>query len=161
VVDLAVTDNFQGHLLHHGKRRLVVGFRALLPAVGKSTGSDHRVALYSMLSYIVPKLKLSSDLVQAATPILTKEAQTHEQPTAALASLLSGHVSMLLQPDVDEPLPAETTALIAKEINNAKAGIKRAFCDLTGAVLFEGDTIFLQKKESYLPMPFYLLLKPV
>ncbi|KIL53836.1 hypothetical protein M378DRAFT_174552, partial [Amanita muscaria Koide BX008] len=99
-----------------------------------------------MLSYIVPKPKLSSDLVQAATPILTKEAQTHEQPTAALASLLSGHVSMLLQPDVDEPLPAETTALIAKEINNAKAGTKRGFCVLAGAVLFEGDTILSTEK---------------
>ncbi|KAK2463021.1 hypothetical protein APHAL10511_004676 [Amanita phalloides] len=117
-----------------------------LPKTGKSAGPDHRIALYSMLSFITPKPKLSLDLVQTATPILTKEAQTQEQATAALASVLAPHVAMLLQPNVDELLAPEMTILISKEMNSSKPAVKRAFCALTGSVLFEGDDILTAEK---------------
>ena len=117
-----------------------------LPKTGKSAGPEHRIALYSMLSYITPKPKLSADIVQVATSILAKEAQTQEQATAVLASVLAPHVAMLLQPTVDEPLHTDMTALMAKEMNSSKPGIKRAFCALTGSALFEGDDILTAEK---------------
>ena len=117
-----------------------------LPKTGKSAGPEHRIALYSMLSYITPKPKLSADLIQVATPILAKEAQTQEQATAVLAFVLAPHVAMLLQPTVDEPLAADMTTLIAKEMNSSKPAIKRAFSALTGSVLFEGDVILTSEK---------------
>lgn len=117
-----------------------------LPKTGKSAGPDHRIALYSMLSYITPKPKLSADLVQVATSILAKEAQTQEHATAVLASVLASHVAILLLPTVDEPLSTDMTTLIAKEMNSSKPGIKRAFCALTGSALFEGDDILTAEK---------------
>jgi len=38
------------------------------------------------------------------------------------------------------------TTLIAKEMNSSKPAIKRAFCALTGSVLFEGDDILTAEK---------------
>ncbi|KAF8627766.1 hypothetical protein AX17_006131 [Amanita inopinata Kibby_2008] len=117
-----------------------------LPKAGKSAGPDHRVALYSMLSYITPKPNLSAELIQTVTPLLAKDAQTNEQATTVLAFVLAPHVAMLLQPSTEAPLPTETTSLIAKEMNNAKSGIKRAFCTLAGSVLLEGDVILTTEK---------------
>ena len=117
-----------------------------LPKAGKSAGPDHRVALYSMLSHINPKPKLSSELVQTATPILAKEVQTQEHAAAAFAAVLAPHLVVLLQPFTDEPLPAEMTTLITKEMNSSKPIIKRAFCALAGAVLFEADSILTAEK---------------
>ncbi|PFH47401.1 hypothetical protein AMATHDRAFT_152123 [Amanita thiersii Skay4041] len=117
-----------------------------LPKTGKSAGPDHRIALYSMLSYIVPTPALSAGLLQTTAPLLAKEAQTQEQATMALASVLAPHVATLLHPGVTESLPPETTALIAKEMNNSKPGIKRAFCTLAGSALFDGDEILTTEK---------------
>ena len=117
-----------------------------LPKTGKSAGPEHRIALYSMLSYITPNPKLSADVVQVAAPILAKEAQTQEQATTVLASVLAPHVTILLQPTVDAPLATDMIALIAKEMNSSKPSIKRAFCALTGSVLFEGDDILTAEK---------------
>lgn len=109
-----------------------------LPKSGKTTGPDHRVTLYSMLASLSPRTaSISSSIIQTASPLLAKE--THDAATAVLASALPPHVKFLLA--ADSPLPADTIALIAKEMNNPKPVIRKAFCTLAGHALWsESDS---------------------
>ncbi|KAF9496394.1 ARM repeat-containing protein [Pleurotus eryngii] len=102
-----------------------------LPKTGKSSGPDHRAALYSMLSYLQPSIAVSSTLIKDATPLLAKE--TNDTAISTLAAALPPHLSFLLSKNQD--LPSEITTLIAKEMNNTKPVIRHAFCSLAGASL--------------------------
>ncbi|GLB43526.1 putative ARM repeat-containing protein [Lyophyllum shimeji] len=104
-----------------------------LPKSGKTTGPDHRIALYSMLHHLPPTLSVSSGLLQATTPLLAKE--THEGATAVLASALPAHLVFVLTSGGS--IAPETMTLVAKEMGNPKAGVRRAFCALAGTVLMD------------------------
>ncbi|KAG6896538.1 hypothetical protein C0992_007574 [Termitomyces sp. T32_za158] len=107
-----------------------------LPKTGKTTGPDHRIALYTMLAYLAPSPSISASIVQTATPLLAKE--THEGATAVLAGALSPHTIFLLKFPGSGTVAPETTALIAKEMGNVKPGVRRAFCGLAGTILVGG-----------------------
>lgn len=118
-----------------------------LPKTGKSSGPDHRVALYSMLSFLKPSADVSPLLISTSTPLLAKE--THEGATAVLAAALPPHVLYIIGDDDSKTtLSAETTALIAKEMNNAKPAVRRAFCTLAGSVFFEGESELITAKAT-------------
>ncbi|KAG6864935.1 hypothetical protein C0991_006286 [Blastosporella zonata] len=106
----------------------------VLPKASKTTGPDHRIALYTMLSTLPPSPLVSASLVQSATPLLAKE--THEGVVGVLAGALAPHLVFLLT--TNSPLPPETATLIAKEMGSAKVRLRRAFCALAGDVLFNG-----------------------
>lgn len=108
-----------------------------LPKAGKSTGPDNRVALYSMLAYLQPEVGVSQALVETAIPLLSKEQ--NEGAMAVLASSLGAHITFLLKNDSDKL--KDVTQLIVKEMNNAKAAVKRAFVSLAGDIFYEGSDL--------------------
>jgi hypothetical protein len=65
-----------------------------LPKAGKTTGPDHRVALYTMLQSLPPSPSTSPEVVSSVPTLLTKE--TNDPAIAALGSALSSHLSYQL-----------------------------------------------------------------
>ncbi|TFK26296.1 translational activator GCN1 [Coprinopsis marcescibilis] len=108
----------------------------VLPKTSKTTGPDHRISLYSMLGLLIPSSVVSSDLVQSATPLLSKE--TNEIAISVLAAALPPHIVYILLND-EQGVPKETVQLIAKEMGNAKPAVRRAFSGLVGSVLSSPD----------------------
>jgi hypothetical protein len=88
-----------------------------------------------MLSFLPPSSGVSASVVESSTPLLAKE--THEAAIAVLASALPPHLVFLLKTDM--AISAGTTHLIAKEMNNSKPVVRRAFASLAGRVFFEED----------------------
>ncbi|KAG6810659.1 hypothetical protein H0H92_010871 [Tricholoma furcatifolium] len=107
-----------------------------LPKTGKTTGPDHRVALYSMLAHLSPSVDISSSVVQTTTPLLSKE--THEGAIAVLTGALASHITFLLKSPESGAVAPEATALIAKEMGSVKPAVRRAFCGLAGMILIGG-----------------------
>ncbi|KAJ3828802.1 translational activator GCN1 [Lentinula raphanica] len=119
----------------HSTFSLAVTELLTLPKLGKTSGPDHRVALYSMLASLPPSSSTSDSLVQNAVPLLAKE--THEGAMATLAGALPSHVSFLLSNN--KPLPTEVTDLISKEMGSNKPPVRRAFSLLAGNALWGKD----------------------
>ncbi|KAG5725284.1 Translational activator gcn1 [Termitomyces sp. T112] len=107
-----------------------------LPKTGRTTGPDHRIALYTMLAHLAPSSSISASLIQTTTPLLAKEV--HEGVTACLVGALAPHIVFVLKSPVSGALTPETTALIAREMGNVKPGVRRAFCGLAGTILVGG-----------------------
>jgi hypothetical protein len=116
---------------------LTVSELLALPKAGKTSGPDHRVALYSMLGLVPPTFAVSASIVEIAVPLLAKE--THEGACAVLASTIPPHISFLLRNDT--PLSPSIVALIAKEMNSSKPPLRRAFCFLIGASFWSSSDL--------------------
>jgi hypothetical protein len=114
-----------------------------LPRLSKTAGPDHRATLYAMLSSIKPSHSVSRSIVQVVPPLLARE--THDVAVSLLATAIPQHIDFLLH--VNEPLLSETTNLIAREMNNAKPMVRRAFCSLVGKALWESENA---KSEAFL-----------
>jgi hypothetical protein len=99
-----------------------------LPKAGKTSGPDHRVTLYSLLSSVTPATSVSETVVQITVPLLSKE--THDNATSILATAITPHIVFLFHSEVH--ISPETLAAIAKEMTNSKPSIRRAFCSLVG-----------------------------
>ncbi|KAL0955554.1 hypothetical protein HGRIS_001793 [Hohenbuehelia grisea] len=110
-----------------------------LPKSGKTTGPDHRAALYTMLAALAPSAHVSPTLVEVSVPLISKE--THEGALSVLARAVEGHLGWLLAPGEGQVsatgVPQPTTAVIAKEMGNAKPTVRRAFCLLAGGALWD------------------------
>lgn len=104
-----------------------------LPKSGKTSGAEHRVALYTMLGYLVPSNDVSPSVVQSVPPLISKE--THEGATTALAASLIPHLVYCLSSDLT--LPSDAVSSIAKGMNDAKPAIRRAFCSTVGDALWQ------------------------
>lgn len=104
-----------------------------LPKAGKTSGPDHRVALYTMLLAVAPSIAVSASIAQTVPVILAKE--THDASVAALMPTLAPHIIFLLRSGT--PPPTEATTGLAKEMNNTKPVLRRAFCSIAGAVLWD------------------------
>ena len=102
-----------------------------LPKTGKSSGPDHRIALYTMLAALVPAPGISLPLVQAITVLVAKEP--HDGAAALLAGTLTPHIAHLLRTQ-EGVLPAETVALIAKDMASSKPIVRHAFIGAAGSV---------------------------
>jgi hypothetical protein len=101
-----------------------------LPKTGKSTGPEHRVVLYSMLGALSPSDSASADIVATLPGLLVKE--THEPAIAILAPALTSHMVYTLSSG--QPTQGD---VIAKEMNNAKPAIRRAFSVVAGEVIWQ------------------------
>ncbi|EMD33195.1 hypothetical protein CERSUDRAFT_142825 [Gelatoporia subvermispora B] len=112
---------------------LVVEELLSLPKSGKTAGADHRVALYSMLGCLTPSPAISLTVVQSALPLLAKE--THDAPIPLLRSALSSHLGFCLRNST--VLSTDSVVVLAKEMNNTKPMIRRAFCSLVGDAFWD------------------------
>ena len=113
-----------------------------LPKTGKTAGSDHRITLYSMLSFLPPSEEVSVTLVQETTLLLSKESS--EAAIAVLASALPSHIVFLF---CQLSLPPETVRVIAKEMGNTKPAIRKAFVGLAASV-FMGERPVLDTENG-------------
>jgi Domain of unknown function (DUF3554). len=111
-----------------------------LPKTGKTAGPDHRVTLYSMLAFLTPSSSVSASIIQTTLPLLTKE--THDTATGVLASAMLPHLANLLRDDAT--LPPGSATLIAKEMNNSRPVVRRAFCSLAGGALWENGDLDME-----------------
>lgn len=100
---------------------------------GKTTGPDHRAALYSMLSFLPASPETSKTLAETAPYLLVKENSDVVVPL--LASLLVPHLVCLLKAGI--PLPKEAVGNIVKEMASSKPILRRSLCSLTGSVLWD------------------------
>ena len=108
-----------------------------LPKAGKTTGPDHRVALYTMLQSLPPSLTTSPEIVLSVPSLLTKE--TNDVAMEALSTALSSHLSFQLRGD--EALPAAVTNVVVKELANTKPQIRRAFYSAVGGAIWSLDSL--------------------
>ncbi|KAF8434348.1 armadillo-type protein [Boletus edulis BED1] len=108
-----------------------------LPLAGKTTGVDHRITLYTMLTMLPKHDAASTTLVHALPTLMVKE--TNDVATSLLARTLPTHLSHLLV--CNTPISADVTSLIAKEMNSAKPAVKRAFVSVVGTALWALDTL--------------------
>ena len=108
-----------------------------LPKAGKTTGPDHRVALYTMLQSLPPSSIASSEVVSSVPALLIKE--TSDPAITALASALSSHLSYQLR--AKEVLSAPVANVIVKELASAKPPIRRAFYSAVGGAIWPLDSL--------------------
>ena len=108
-----------------------------LPKATKTTGPDHRIALYTMLRSLPPSTTTSPEVVSSVPPLLAKE--TNDPAIAALGYALSSHLSHQLRGN--ESLPAPTTNSIVKELTNTKPQIRRAFYSAIGDAIWSLDSL--------------------
>ncbi|KAH9944598.1 armadillo-type protein [Amylocystis lapponica] len=117
---------------------LAVSELLTLPKAGKTSGPEHRVALYTMLGYLTPMPSLSNAIVQTALPLLAKE--THDAAISVLASSLTSHLVACLRGDGD--LADDVMGLITREMNSSKPATRRSFCCLVGDAYWSlGDLV--------------------
>ncbi|TFK50812.1 ARM repeat-containing protein [Heliocybe sulcata] len=117
--------------------QFVVNELLSLPKAGKTSGPEHRVALFSMLDSLPPSPALSSSVLQDASTLFAKES--HEAAISALVTSLCAHIIALLR--ANETVPAQASSLIMKEMNSPKPTIRRAFCSLVGTVFWTLGTL--------------------
>ena len=108
-----------------------------LPLAGKTTGVDHRITLYMMLTMVPKHDTASVTLVNALPTLIVKE--TNDAATSLLVHTFPTHLNHLFASNT--PVPADVTALIAKEMNSAKPVLKRAFVSVIGAALWDLDGV--------------------
>jgi hypothetical protein len=108
-----------------------------LPKAGKTTGPDHRIALYTMLQSLPPSSTTSPEVVLSVLPLLTKE--TNDAAIGALGAALSSHLSFQLRGN--EALPATVTNTIVKELANTKPQIRRAFYAAVAGAIWSLDSL--------------------
>lgn len=110
--------------------KYVVSELLSLPKAGKTTGPDHRVVLYSMLSSIAPSAGICITVVDVLPGLLVKE--THEPAIMVLRSIISPHLSYALLAGM-----STSADVFAKEMGNAKPIIRRAFNTVVGEALWQ------------------------
>ncbi|KIJ63493.1 hypothetical protein HYDPIDRAFT_175892 [Hydnomerulius pinastri MD-312] len=116
-----------------------------LPLAGKTTGPEHRVTLYTMLSLVSPSVGASPNIVKALPGLLVKE--TNDVAVSVLAATIPLHLTFLLTSNI--AVPAEITSTIAKEINGSKPVMRRAFVGITGAALWELEELSTDAARAF------------
>ena len=82
-----------------------------LPLAGKTTGVDHRITLYMMLTMFPKDNAASVTLVNALPTLIVKE--TNDVAILLLVRTLPTHLNRLLA--CNTPIPADVTTLVTKE----------------------------------------------
>ena len=108
-----------------------------LPLTGKTTGVDHRITLYTMLTTVPKHDAASITLVNALPTLIVKE--TNDVAISLLVRTLPTHLNHLLA--CNNSIPADVTTLVSKEMNSAKPVMKRAFVSVVGAALWHLDAV--------------------
>ncbi|KAF9234000.1 armadillo-type protein [Melanogaster broomeanus] len=104
-----------------------------LPLTGKTTGVDHRITLYTMLSTVPASDGASMGVAKALPTLMVKE--TNDIATSILTRTLPTHLTHHLNQNT--PIPTDITTVIAKEMNSTKPVMRRAFVGVVGSALWE------------------------
>lgn len=116
-----------------------------LPRTGKTTGADHRVALYTMLGHLLVSTDVSPVVAESGPSLLAKE--THDGAIVVLSASLARHIAFCLGENI--ALPAAASTLVAKEMNSLKPPLRRAFSALTGNVLWQLGDLKTQASQDF------------
>lgn len=116
-----------------------------LPKTGKTTGPDHRVALYTMLGNLPPSQAVSPTVVELCPALLAKEP--HDGAISALAAALSQHFGYCLRENI--AIPSTVQSMIAKEMVNIKPTLRYAFDVLAGSVIWDLNDITTPAASSF------------
>lgn len=108
-----------------------------LPLAGRTTGVDHRITLYTMLTMFPKHIAASMTLANAIPTLITKE--TNDVAISLLVRTLPTHLNHLLAHNI--PIPGDVTSLVTKEMNSAKPIMKRAFVNIVGTALWDLDAV--------------------
>ncbi|KAG8955662.1 translational activator of GCN4 [Tulasnella sp. 424] len=95
---------------------------------GKTTGPDHRIALYKILASIKPSNAISLDITTTALPLLVKE--TNEGVLSSIEEAVAAHFVFVV--GQGSKLPTEVTTLLAKEMASLKIIVRRALSNIVG-----------------------------
>lgn len=104
-----------------------------LPKASKTTGAEHRNALYDMLQAVEPTAEVAITITDALPSLLAKE--TNDTAIALLARTLASHITFRLRNNQTIELAVINT--IAREMSSSKPVIRRAFCTITGNALWD------------------------
>jgi hypothetical protein len=106
----------------------------LTPAsTGKSTGPEHRQALYLLLTFVPPSPRVSSLIVRIVTPLMEKE--TNDAALSAISEALPKHIVDLLRNSVQ--LETATVSVIMKEMSSAKPASRKTAIAIIGQVFWD------------------------
>ena len=103
-----------------------------LPKASKTSGAEHRIALYEMLHSIKPASGIAQTISKSLPLLLTKE--TNEVAIPLLAQTLALQLTYLLEENVS--VDQSITNAIAKEMSSTKPVMRRAFCTIAGNSLW-------------------------
>ena len=105
---------------------------AALPKAGKTTGADHRIALYGMLRSVKPTLTVASTIISTLPSLLTKE--TNDFASSLLAQTLAPHIAFRLREN--QAVDPDVTSVIVRDMSGPKPALRRAFCTIAGNALW-------------------------
>ncbi|CAG8770120.1 14332_t:CDS:2, partial [Acaulospora colombiana] len=102
-------------------------------STGKSTGPEHRQAIYSLLAFIPPSLQISSLIIKIVSPLMEKE--TNDPVLSAISEALPKHIVSVFQNSGQ--LERVTISIIIKEMSSVKPASRRAAVSMIGQVFWK------------------------
>lgn len=116
-----------------------------LPKAGKTSGAEHRIALYEMLSSVKPAAGVSLTVSEELPTLIVKE--TNDTALSLLAKTLGSHLTWRLQHD--EILESSIVNIVVKEVSSNKPALRRAFCIVTGNALWNVGDHYTNAAQSF------------
>lgn len=116
-----------------------------LPKASRTTGADHRIALYTMLRAVKPVSGVASGLSSSLPSLLAKE--TNDVAVSQLAQTLAPHVTFCLREN--QTLPSEVINTLVREMSSSKPALRRAFCTVAGNALWDLDGVRTDAARSF------------
>jgi Generalcontrol nonderepressible 1 (Gcn1) N-terminal len=104
-----------------------------LPKANKTTGVDHRIALYDMLPHVTPTEDMALTITSILPSLISKE--TNDMAMSLLAQTLARHITYRLRKN--QSLEPDTLNVLLRELSSSKAGLRRTFCIVTGNALWD------------------------
>jgi Generalcontrol nonderepressible 1 (Gcn1) N-terminal len=103
-----------------------------LPKANKTTGVDHRIALYEMLQFVTPTDDVASLITSSLPSLIAKE--TNDTAVSLLAKVLALHITYRLRRN--QNLEPDVINGILREMSSSKPGLRRSFCAVAGNALW-------------------------
>lgn len=105
----------------------------VLPKANKTTGVDHRIALYEMLQFVTPTDEGASLITDSLPSLIAKE--TNDVAISLLGKTLALHITYRLRKNQD--LQPDVINVILREMSSSKPGLRRTFCTVAGNALWD------------------------
>ncbi|KIJ51382.1 hypothetical protein M422DRAFT_43931 [Sphaerobolus stellatus SS14] len=115
-----------------GSKKTAVTEVLALPKASKTSGPDHRIALYEILRSIKPSSGVAETVAESLPSLISKES--NDVAVSLLTQALSTHLTFLLAEN--KPVNASIVTTISKEMASVKPVLRRAFCAIAGDSLW-------------------------
>lgn len=100
--------------------------------LGKTSGPDHRLALYAMLASIPPSSIVSKVMSESSPSLIVKE--TNDTAQLLLSQNSANHFVYLLKKG--SSLPKDVVQIISREMTGSKPTLRKAMCMLGGNIVW-------------------------